>query len=57
MSRGGATVAAARQLRDSGRIRKGERMILLNTSSGIKYPEVISVSTPQLARDGRISGP
>ncbi|MDQ0189880.1 threonine synthase [Alicyclobacillus cycloheptanicus] len=36
---GAATVAAARKLRESGWIRSGERVVLLNTGAGIKYPD------------------
>ena len=34
---GGATVAAFRALKDEGWIRNGERVVLCNTGSGLKY--------------------
>ncbi|HEY3216426.1 MAG TPA: threonine synthase [Candidatus Eisenbacteria bacterium] len=36
---GGATVAALRQLRASGEVRAGQRVVLFNTGSGLKYLE------------------
>lgn len=50
---GGATVAAARQLRATGWIGEEDRVVLLNTGSGIKYPDVVSVTAPCLPRDGK----
>jgi threonine synthase len=46
---GAATLAAARKLSQSGWIRSGERVLLLNTGSGLKYPESVSCSPPILA--------
>ena len=46
---GAATLAAARKLAESGWIRKGERVVLLNTGSGLKYPDSVSSSPPVLA--------
>lgn len=37
---GGATLAAAIVLRERGWIRSGERVLLINTGSGLKYPDV-----------------
>ncbi|GAB7388949.1 threonine synthase [Bacillaceae bacterium] len=48
---GAATLVAARQLRESGWIRSGERVVLLNTGSGIKYPHTVQVSVPLLQPD------
>jgi threonine synthase len=39
---GAATYAAARKLLDEGVIRPDERVLLLNTGSGLKYPEVLA---------------
>jgi threonine synthase len=39
---GAATYAAALKLRASGNIQDGERVLLLNTGSGLKYPEVLA---------------
>jgi len=39
---GGATLAAARKLRESGFIRSGDTVVLFNTGSGVKYLEALS---------------
>jgi threonine synthase len=39
---GGACLAAAQKLLQAGFLSPGERIILLNTASGLKYPEVFS---------------
>jgi threonine synthase len=36
---GGATLAALRQLRSSGEVKSGERVVIYNTGSGLKYLE------------------
>ena len=51
---GAACFAAARHLRDSGWIRDGEQVVVLNTGTGLKYPETVSVDVPLLARDGHV---
>lgn len=51
---GAAAFAAARQLRESGWIQGGERVVVLNTGAGIKYPDAITVLPQRLRRDGRI---
>ena len=38
---GGATVAAARQLREQGWLSEDDEVVLLNTGTGLKYPEVV----------------
>ena len=38
---GGACIAAAAQLRESGWIREGERVVVFNTGTGVKYLEVM----------------
>jgi threonine synthase len=45
---GAATLAAARQLRASGWITAEERVVLLNTGTGIKYPDSVQVTVPTL---------
>jgi threonine synthase len=45
---GAATLAAARQLREEGWIKAGESVVLLNTGSGIKYPDTVRVELPVL---------
>jgi threonine synthase len=36
---GGATLAALRRMRAGGQIGAGERVVIFNTGSGLKYPE------------------
>jgi threonine synthase len=45
---GAATLAAAIRLRERGVIGRDERVLLLNTGAGIKYPEVLSPDLPVL---------
>lgn len=45
---GAATLVAARKLRQQGWIQADERVVLLNTGSGIKYPNTVQVSVPLL---------
>jgi threonine synthase len=51
---GAATLAAAKKLRDEGWISPEERVVLLNTGTGIKYPETVHVEAPLLAPDDEI---
>jgi threonine synthase len=51
---GAACMAAARRLRESGWIAEGEQVVVLNTGTGLKYPETVSVDVPLLPRDGRV---
>lgn len=51
---GAAAFAAARQLRESGWIKGGEQVVVLNTGAGIKYPDAITVLPQRLRREGRI---
>ncbi|MCQ4272512.1 threonine synthase [Pseudomonas kuykendallii] len=51
---GAALFAAARQLREAGWIRAGERVVALNTGAGIKYPDTLSVEVPLLQPDDRL---
>lgn len=53
---GAACFAAARQLREAGWIAEGEQVVVLNTGTGIKYPETVEVDVPVLAVGGRIPG-
>lgn len=48
---GAATVAAAKHLRESGWIAKGERVLLINTGAGVKYADVPYAQPPLLSRD------
>jgi threonine synthase len=44
---GAATLSAARALRDAGWISEDETVVLLNTGSGLKYPELVTAE-PEL---------
>lgn len=48
---GAATYAAALKLKNQGWIRPNEKVLLLNTGSGIKYPDTIQVTVPMLQPD------
>ncbi|MEO5711627.1 MAG: threonine synthase [Nocardioidaceae bacterium] len=54
---GAACFVAARQLRESGWIGAGDEVVVLNTGTGLKYPETVDVDVQVLARDGSIPGP
>jgi threonine synthase len=45
---GAATVAAARKLRENGWISANERVVLLNTGAGLKYPDTVQITPPVL---------
>ena len=51
---GAAAVAAAAQLRQSGFLRPDERVVVLNTGAGLKYPDLVSPQMPVLAIDAEI---
>jgi threonine synthase len=51
---GAACLAAAAQLRDSGWLHGGEEVVVLNTGTGLKYPETVTVDVPTLAIDSEI---
>ncbi len=53
---GAACMVAVRELRESGWIGEQERVVVLNTGTGLKYPETVSVDVPVLAKDGRVPG-
>lgn len=48
---GAAIYAAAKELREEGWIREQDRVVLLNTGAGIKYPDTLEVSVPYLEKD------
>ena len=52
---GAACFAAARELREGGWIDEQEQVVVLNTGTGLKYPETVDVDVPVVAKDGRIS--
>jgi threonine synthase len=51
---GAANLSAAIKLQQSGWIKPEERVVLLNTGSGLKYPETVSVSPPVLSPGDRL---
>jgi threonine synthase len=51
---GAACFAAARELREGGWITEGESVVVLNTGTGLKYPETVPADVPVLAREGRV---
>ncbi|MFZ6045366.1 threonine synthase [Pseudomonas sp. CR3202] len=51
---GAALYAAARKLREGGWIRAGERVVVLNTGAGIKYPDTVQVDVPLLQPGERL---
>lgn len=51
---GGAAVAAARRLVQTGFIKEDDKVVLLNTGTGLKYPDAIRPDLPVLERDGKI---
>ena len=54
---GAACLAAARELRESGWIGAGERVVVLNTGTGLKYPETVTIDVPVLPKDGQVPRP
>jgi threonine synthase len=51
---GAACMTAAAQLRESGFISVDDTVVVLNTGTGLKYPETIGVDAPVLPADGVI---
>lgn len=51
---GAAAIAAAGKLRSSGFLRADERVVVLNTGTGIKYPDLVTPELPVLAPDGNL---
>jgi threonine synthase len=51
---GAACLAATRALRESGWIEAGDQVVVLNTGTGLKYPETVAADVPVLARDGAV---
>jgi threonine synthase len=54
---GAACFVAARQLRASGWIGRDEEVVVLNTGTGLKYPDTVTVDVATLARDGAVPVP
>jgi len=53
---GAATLAAVRQLRESGWLDGSEEVLVLNTGAGIKYPNTVTADPPLLTVDGNVQG-
>ena len=51
---GAAAAAAAKKLREDGFIAAGDRVLILNTGSGLKYPEMTEVNLEVLPKGGRL---
>ena len=49
-----AAFAAARKLREQNWIKDDDRVVVLNTGAGIKYPNTIEVDAPILEKDEKI---
>ena len=47
---GAATVTAARMLREQGWLQADDEVVLLNTGSGLVYPDTVHVDPPVLAQ-------
>jgi len=54
---GAACLAAARDLRESGWIGEEEHVLVINTGTGIKYPDTIAVDAPLLPVGGALPPP
>ncbi|MEN8162687.1 MAG: pyridoxal-phosphate dependent enzyme, partial [Acidobacteriota bacterium] len=48
---GAANLSAALELKDQGWIKRNDKVVLLNTGSGLKYPETVQVQPPVLEKD------
>lgn len=53
---GAALVAAARRLRQAGALARNDRVVLLNTGTGLKYPETVRAELPVLDPEDEIPG-
>jgi threonine synthase len=51
---GAACLAAAARLREEGWIEENEDVVVLNTGTGLKYPETVTPDVRVLARDARV---
>jgi len=51
---GAACFAAVAQLREAGWLTGAEQVVVLNTGTGMKYPDTVPMNVPVLAKDGRI---
>lgn len=51
---GASTLAAAHELYKNNWIKQGDRVVLLNTGSGLKYPETVEIKAKTLRKDEEI---
>ena len=51
---GAATLSAALKLRETGWIKSNENVVLLNTGSGLKYPETVQIEPKVLTTDDHL---
>jgi threonine synthase len=51
---GAACLVAVRRLRESGWLTGGERTVVLNTGTGLKYPETVTADPPILAKGAHL---
>jgi threonine synthase len=51
---GAAAFTAARKLRAAGRLDADDRVVVLNTGAGLKYPQTVPVDAPILPSDGHL---
>ncbi|GLW95154.1 threonine synthase [Actinokineospora globicatena] len=54
---GAACFAALIRLRESGWLRGDERVVVLNTGTGVKYPDTVRVDVPTIPADGALPDP
>ena len=54
---GAACFAAVGQLRESGWLSASDEVVVLNTGTGLIYPDIVAVDVPILPRDGVIPDP
>ena len=51
---GAACVSAVRELRDSGWLSESDEVVVLNTGTGLIYPDTVPASAPVLPPSGSI---
>ncbi len=51
---GASTIAALRKLIDDGWIDRDEKVVVINTGSGLKYPDLVEVDPPVYSKDSEI---
>lgn len=51
---GASTIAAVKMLAEAGEIDRDERVVVINTGSGLKYPNLVDVDAPVYEKDQEI---